>query len=186
VPVATLARFHYVFGTSSQVNAKTLDDYKKLLKEDPKRYGLFSSAGAGSPSHFFGMMIGQSAGTPMTHVAYRGSAMVLQALMSNEIPSAFLTLSDLGNLSRTGKANLIAVAGAQRSPEFPNVPTFKELGMDIEGYGTYAVFAPANTPPDVVKAYEAAVIEAVKSPEIRAKFAQMVLEPTGTPGSQLA
>jgi tripartite-type tricarboxylate transporter receptor subunit TctC len=186
VPVATISRFHYVFGTSTQVPAKTVAEYTALLKQDPKKYALFSSAGAGSPSHFFGMLLGQSAGVKMTHVAYRGSAPILQAIMANEIPAAFLTLSDLGNLARSGKANLLAVAGASRSPSFPNVPTLKELGIDVEGYGTYGLFAPAKTPPDVVKAYEAALLAAVNSPDIKQRFEQMVLEPAGAPGDQLA
>lgn len=142
-PVAHLASFQLGLGVSTKVPASTLAEYVALVRKDAKA-GYYASAAAGSIPHFLGVMFARAAGVEMVHVPYKGTANVLQALASGEISAASTPASDIGTLVRSGKTRLLATAGAQRSRAFPDVPTFRESGYDIEGTGWYALFAPAR------------------------------------------
>ena len=107
---------------------------------------------------------------------YKGTANVLQALMSGEIPAAVLPIADLGTLQQSGKGRILATSGAKRSPQYPDVPTFKESGYDIEGSAWYALFAPAGTPKAIVDKLAAAAIDAVRQPDVRPKLEPLGLE----------
>jgi len=77
------------------------------------------------------------------------------------------------------------VAGEQRSPNFPDVPTFRELGFDLVAKPWYALFAPAGTPADVVARLSKAAIESIADPATKARLVEMGLEPTGLGPSEL-
>jgi tripartite-type tricarboxylate transporter receptor subunit TctC len=140
VPVAHVAAFQIAFGVGADVPARTLAEYVALAKKGG-RYANFASAAVGSLPHFFGLLFAKTAGLDLTHVPYKGTAQVLQALIAGEIPAAVLPIADLGTLAQSGKARILATAGARRAPQYPAVPTFKESGYDIEGAAWYALFA---------------------------------------------
>ena len=173
VPVAELCAFYLAMGVGSAVPAKTLAEYAALAKTGGT-YANFASAAAGSLPHFFGLMFAKAAGLQLTHVPYKGTANVMQAMMSGEIPAAVLTVADWGTLEQSGKGRMLAVSSAKRLAQYPDVPTFKESGYDIEGSAWYALFAPAGTPQPIVDKLAAAAIEAVRQPDVRQK-----LEPLG-------
>jgi tripartite-type tricarboxylate transporter receptor subunit TctC len=184
-PVAHVAAFQLAFGVGAQVPAKTLAEYVALAKTGGT-YGNFASAATGSLPHFFGLLFAKAAGLHLTHVPYKGTANVLQALMSAEIPAAVLPIADLGRLAQSGKARILATSGAKRSPQYPDVPTFKESGYDIEGSAWYALFAPAGTPRPIVDKLAAAAIEAVHQPDLRQHIDPLGLEATGFGPDELA
>jgi tripartite-type tricarboxylate transporter receptor subunit TctC len=110
----------------------------------------------------------------------------MQALMAGEIAAAVLTLSDFGELARSGKVRILATSGIRRSPQYPDVPTFKQSGYDIEGSGWFALFAPAGTPKEVVERLSAAATDAVRQPDLKQRFEPLGLEPTGLGPPELA
>ncbi len=185
VPVAQVAAFQIAIGVGADVPAKTLAEYVTLAKKGG-RYSNFASAAAGSLPHFFGLLFGKTAGLDLVHVPYKGSAQVLQAVIAGEVPMAVLPIADLGTLQQSGKARILATAGAKRSPQYPDVPTFKESGYDIEGSAWYALFAPAGTPRAIVDKLAAAAIDAVKQPDLRQKIEPLGLEATGYGPDDLA
>jgi tripartite-type tricarboxylate transporter receptor subunit TctC len=185
VPVAQVAAFQIAIGVGADVPAKTLAEYVTLAKKGG-RYSNFASAAAGSLPHFFGLLFGKTAGLDLVHVPYKGSAQVLQAVIAGEVPMAVLPIADLGTLAQSGKARILATAGAKRSPQYPDVPTFKESGYDIEGSAWYALFAPAGTPRAIVDKLAAAAIDAVKQPDLRQKIEPLGLEATGYGPDDLA
>ena len=95
-------------------------------------------------------------------------------------------LADALTTVRSGKARLLAVAGAKRASMAPDVPTFKELGYDLEASAWYALFAPAGTPKELIDKYAKAAIDVVRSPDMSQRLEQMGLEPTGLPPADLA
>jgi tripartite-type tricarboxylate transporter receptor subunit TctC len=185
VPVAQVAAFQIAFGVGPNVPAKTLAEYVTLAKQGGI-YANFASAAVGSLPHFFGLLFARTAGIEMTHVPYKGTAQVLQALLAGEVPAAVVPISDLGTLVQSGKGRILATAGAKRSPQYPDVPTFKESGYDIEGSAWYALFAPAGTPKDIVDRLAAAAIDAVKQPDLKQKIEPLGLEATGYGPAELA
>ena len=185
VPVAHVAAFQIAFGVGADVPAKTLAEYVALAKKGG-RYANFASAAVGSLPHFFGLLFAKTAGLDLTHVPYKGTAQVLQALIAGEIPAAVLPIADLGTLAQSGKARILATAGARRAPQYPDVPTFRESGYEIEGSAWYALFAPAGTPKDIVDKIAAAAIDAVRQPDLRQKIEPLGLEATGYGPAELA
>ena len=185
VPVAHVAAFQISFGVGAQVPATTLAEYVTLARRGGT-YANFASAATGSLPHFFGLMFAKAAGLQLTHVPYKGTANVLQALMSGEIPAAVLPIADLGTLVQSGKGRILATAGARRAPQYPDVPTFKESGYDIEGSAWYALFAPAGTPQEIVDRLAKAAVDAVHQPDLRQHIEPLGLEATGYGPAELA
>jgi tripartite-type tricarboxylate transporter receptor subunit TctC len=178
VPVAELATFDLGLGVGSAVPARTLAEYAALAKSGGP-YANFASAAAGSLPHFFGLMFAKAASLQLTHVPYKGTAAVMQAMMSGEIPAAVLTVADWGTLQQSGKGRLLAVSSAQRLAQYPDVPTFRESGYDIEGSAWYGLFAPAGTPQAAVDKLAKAAVEAVRQPDVRQKLEPLGLAVTG-------
>jgi tripartite-type tricarboxylate transporter receptor subunit TctC len=186
--VAHLSDFQLGIGVSAQVPAQTLREYVELVKKDPKKYGNYASAAAGSIPHFLGVLFARTAGIEMTHVPYKGTAPALQALASGEISAASTVNADIARLVQAGKARLLAVGGAKRDPAFPDVPTFKEAGYDMPAAtpSWYALFAPAGTPDATVKRLSDAAIAAVKDETVNKRLVNMGLQPTGHGPEELA
>ena len=184
-PVAHVTNFQIALVVNAELPVKTVADYVALVKKDPTA-GNYASAAAGSLPHYVGVMMARATGLQMTHIPYRGTAPAEQALAAGEVKAAMFVLSDALTLVHNGKGRLLAIAGATRSPMAPEVPTFKELGMDIEASAWYALFAPAGVPKDVIDRYAKAAIEAVNAPDIKARLEQIGLEPTGYGPAELA
>jgi tripartite-type tricarboxylate transporter receptor subunit TctC len=185
VPVAELCAFYLAMGVGSAVPARTLAEYAALVKTGGT-YANFASAAAGSLPHFFGLMFAKAAGVQLTHVPYKGTASVMQAMMSGEIPAAVLTVADWGTLQQSGKGRMLAVSSPQRIAQYPDVPTFKESGYDIEGSAWYGLFAPAGTPQAIVDKLAAAAVEAVRQPDVRQKLEPLGLNVTGLGPAEMA
>jgi tripartite-type tricarboxylate transporter receptor subunit TctC len=184
-PVAHVTNFQLALLVNAELPAKNLAEFAAIVKKDPKM-GDYASAAAGSLPHYLGVMFARDAGLAMTHIPYRGTAPALTALLAGEVKSGFFVLADGLAQARAGKARLIAVAGAQRSPNAPEVPTFKEQGYNLEASAWYALFMPAKTPKDIVDRYAKAAIEAVQSPDLKKRLDDMGLEPTGYGPAELA
>jgi len=185
VPVAELATFYLALGVGSAVPAKTLAEYAALARSGGS-YANFASAAAGSLPHFFGLMFAKAAGLQFTHVPYKGTANVMQAMMSGEIPAAVLTVADWGTLQQSGKGRMLAVSSPRRLAQYPDVPTFKESGYDIEGSAWYGLFAPAGTSQPVIDKLAKAAIEAVRHPDVRQKLEPLGLDVTGRGPADMA
>jgi tripartite-type tricarboxylate transporter receptor subunit TctC len=185
-PVAHLSNFQIGFGLANKVPANNLKEYIEWVKSSPSQNAFFGSAAPGSLPHFMGVLFGQSAGIKLEHVAYRGTAPAMQALAAGEIPALSTVAGDIQSLVDGKKARLIAVAGEKRSPMFPDVPTFKEQGVDLVASPWYALFAPAGTPPDVIQKLARAATASIQDPAVNKKLVDMELEPTGYGPDRLA
>jgi tripartite-type tricarboxylate transporter receptor subunit TctC len=100
-PGAHLSNFQLGFGVAAAVPAKSLAEYVALVKQDPK-LGYFGSAAAGSLPHFFGVMFARTAGIELTHVPYKGTAQVMQAIAGGEISAISTVAADIGTLVKSG------------------------------------------------------------------------------------
>ncbi len=184
-PIAHTADFLFAFSVGPSVPAKTLAEYIALVKSDPK-WGNYSSAAPGSLPHFFSILFADKAGVKMNHVGYKGTAQALTDLFGGQIAAFMGTAGDAGPHHKGGKMRALATSGAKRAEQLPDVPTFRELGYDIEGAGWYAAYGPAAMPKEAIERVSKAMIAAVKSPELKARFDTLGIVPTGHPPAELA
>ena len=129
----------------------------------------YASSGNGTPQHLTGELFKTTAKLDMIHVPYKGSAPAITDLLGGHVPIMFdSTIAILPHI-KAGKVRAIAITGAKRSPQLPDVPTFAEAGMPgFESYAWYGFFAPAKTPKDVIAKLNAAAIKVMKTPGISA------------------
>ena len=185
VPVAHVADFLFSFAVGPQVPAKSLNDYVALVKKEAQ-WGNYASAAPGSLPHFFSILFAQKAGVTMNHIGYKGTAPALTDLMGGQIASFMGTVSDTLAHHKGGKIRILATSGAKRAEQLPDVPTFRELGYDIEGGGWYAAYGPAGMPQQLAERYSKAIVAAVQSPDIKQRLATYGMLPTGLPPAELA
>ena len=184
-PVAHTANFLFAFVMGPATPAQDLKAYVGLVKQDAK-YANYASAATGSLPHFFSLLFAEKAGLQLNHIGYKGTAAALTDLLGGQIAAFMGTVSDVRAQHQAGKVRAVATSGAQRSRHLPDVPTFRELGYDIEGAGWYAAYAPAGTPPAVVDRLSKAIIAAVNAADVREKLDNFGMEPTGLPPAELA
>ncbi len=184
-PVAHVANIQLGFAVSTKIPAKSLAEYITYAKAGGMNANV-GSPGAGSLPHFFGVMFGRAAGFDTVHVPYRGSGPVLAALQSGEVPAGVLPIGDFGAFAEAGHVRILATSGPTRDVSFPQVPTFKESGLPIEGVTWFAMFAPAKTPADTVAAISRSVLTALKDPEVLTKLKPLGMEITGLGPADLA
>lgn len=184
-PVAHVADFLFAFAAGPSTPATSLPDYVALVKKDLK-YGNYASAATGSLPHFFSILFADTAGIRMNHIGYKGTAPAMTDLLGGQIAAFMGTVSDVATQHKAGKVRVLATSGARRARELPQVPTFRELGYAIEGAGWYAAYAPARTPKATVDRLADAIIEAIRSPDVRDKLEALGMEPTGLGPAQLA
>lgn len=178
-PVVHVGRFPYAFGIGKDVPAANVQEYVDLVRKDPK-YGFFASAGVGSATHFYGLMYAEGNKIEMTHVPYRGTSAVLMAVQGGELPAGFVPQADMARLAVEGVAKIMAIVADERLKNFPDVPTFRELGYpNISDQGQYAMFVPAGTPQDKIDEIAKIIQKALKDEDIQKRFESVSLEPTG-------
>ena len=138
----------------------------------------FASTGNGSASHLAGELLNQRAGIDTVHIPYKGGAPALQDLMGGQVPVAFNVVSEVLPHVRSGKLRALALTSPQRWPALPEVPTLVELGFkDIALVEFLGWYAPARTPTELVHKLNAAVQDALGSPEMQEVFTRTGLQP---------
>ena len=152
----------------------TLKDLIAYAKANPGKVN-YASVGNGSIPHLTAEMFSQRAGINMTHVPYKGAAPAMQDLLANQIAISFETsLATALNNVASGRLKILALTGPQRSPTVPNVPTVAESGYpNFSAQGWFGLFGPANLPPNVVAALNKATTDALRDPEVIAKFEKL-------------
>jgi len=184
-PVAHAANFAFAFTANPDLPARSLKEFVQAAKDDPKLRN-YASAAPGSLPHFFAILFAGRAGLEMNHVGYRGTAPALSDLMGGQIATFMGTVSDVVAHHGGGRLRVLATSGEARSPQLPDVPTFKEEGYDIQGLGWYAAYAPAGTPKDTIARLSNAMTEAIRAPDLREKLEAYGMEPTGLGPEELA
>jgi tripartite-type tricarboxylate transporter receptor subunit TctC len=183
--VSQLATFDFALAVGPQVPATSLKELVAWMKADPSR-ASFGSPGAGTLTHFLGILLGKAIGIELRHVPYKGSAATLTDLVAGHVPMVFTTLSDFVESHKAKRIRILATAGAERSPFVSDVPTFREAGFDIEGTSWYGAFAPGRTPREMVDRLSKVMAAAVRMADVRERFLGWGLQPTGTSAAEFA
>lgn len=165
--VAILAWPNSVIVANSQLGVRQFKDVVALSKE--KRGTLnWGSFGVGSSSHLYLEWIREKTGWDVTHVPFAGPNLVPAAL-SNQVQLTYLAIGALKPHIDSGKLVPLAVAGFQRSPFLPNVPTFSEVGLgDFFVRTWFGLFGPAGVPEAIVQEFNKSAVAIVNDPAFRA------------------
>ena len=178
-PVAGVSNGPLLMLMHPSVPVNSLAEFIAYAKANPSKIN-FASAGNGSDPHLAGELFKMMAGVQMTHVPYRGGALAFTDLLGGNVQMMFTNLP-AAEYIKTGKLRAIAVAGRQRMPQLPNVPTLIEIGIpDFEVSSWNGLFAPAGTPQPIIDRLAKATIPALHSPGIRQQFIDLGSVPVGS------
>jgi tripartite-type tricarboxylate transporter receptor subunit TctC len=176
-PVALVASVPIVLMVHPSVKANTVQELIALAKAEPGKLN-FGSSGNGSTNHLAGELFKSLAGIDIVHVPYRGAAPAMNDLIAGHIPMMFDNMPAVRPQVEAGAVRALAVAGAKRSPVFPNVPTMMEAGVKgFEATAWFGLVAPAKTPPDVLKILDDASAKVLADPDTAQKFAALGADP---------
>ena len=179
LPVGKVCDYSLALAVPANAPVKNLKEYAAWLKANPQQAN-FASPAAGSLSHFFGVMIGSALNVEMVHVPFNGGAALQTAVLGGHAPAGIDVVMEWQQNAKSGKVNVLATSGAQRSKVMPDVPTFKEQGFpDAVGQGWFAMYAPAKTPTTSIDEINRALNKALTNPEVRERFAALGLEAGG-------
>lgn len=150
-PITIVGRFPFCLIVNSAVPANNIRELVNLAKQNPGALN-FGTNGEGSVPHLLTEMLKQKTGTNMVHVPYKGGPLVNTAIAAGDVQMYFDGVGSAKQHIDTGRVKAIAVTGLSRTPVLPDVPTFKEAGIDgIELSSWMGIFAPKGTPDAVVQ-----------------------------------
>ncbi len=184
-PVSLIARFQFGVVSGPATGARTVQEMLAKAKADPKG-ATYGSPGLGTLPHFMGVLVEQSTGVPMLHVPFQGGGPANSALVAGHVGYKFDVVSETAELHRSGKVRIIGVTGSKRDPQVPEVPTFKEQGVNMEATAFFAMYAPAGLAPETLARLERAAQAAVKKPAMQERLVKLGYEPVGSTSAELA
>ena len=179
-PVSLVANLPMIVAASGKRPARTIQELIQAARANPGKLS-FGSAGNGNTGHLAAEYFASMAGVRMTHVPYKGSAGVVNAMLAGDIDLTFDSISTSMPHIRSGRMQALAVTSSQRSALAPEVATIQEQGMagfDVTGW--YAVIAPAGTPPEVTRHLSREIATALRQPALQAQLAAGGYEPVGS------
>jgi tripartite-type tricarboxylate transporter receptor subunit TctC len=178
MPVIDIGHQPQVFAVHPSLGVNSVKEYVEYAKKNP---GVgFASSGVGSNQHVIGEWFAREAKIKIEHVPYRGAGQAVTDLLAGHVKSAFLGPTALINHHRAGAIKIIAQTSAKRAPTLTEIPTLEESGykgLVLEAW--YAAFAPAGTPPDIIKQLNAAFQQALADPKLLENFTKGSLEAIG-------
>jgi tripartite-type tricarboxylate transporter receptor subunit TctC len=176
-PVALVMVVPNVLIVGPSVTARDVRELVAQMKAKPDSFN-FASSGSGSTQHLAGEAFKKLAGVSMTHIPYKGSSQAHADMLSGQAQLMFDTTSSAIGQIKGGKLRALAVTSPRRSPELPDVPTLAEAGFpDLDMTTWYGVFAPADTPREVVARLHDEIMNAIKLPDVQKRIAGLAGEP---------
>lgn len=186
VPVTTVFSTPVAYMASNAAPAGGVKEILAAAKAEPGAIN-YGHHGEGTTTNYFGEMLARQAGTQMTGVPYNGDNPILADLLGGHLKTGFLSGLNAKKAAETGKARIIAVASAKRSPLLPNAPTFLEQG--VEGFEREAwgkMFVPVGTPNAIIEQIARDVTAIVRTNDVQERFAVLgMLGVGGTPAETL-
>lgn len=179
-PVSLVANLPMIIVASNKLPARNVQDLVRAAKAAPDTL-TFGSAGNGNTGHLAGELFSSTAGVRMTHVPYKGSSGVVNAMLAGDIDLTFDSISTSMPHIRSGKLRALGVTSPARSALAPEVPTVQEQGFkDFDVTGWYAIVAPAGIQPEIAQRLSTEIAKALGQPQLRTQLAAGGYEPVGS------
>lgn len=187
-PITLVARVPNVLvmnvETTQRLKIDSVADLIAYARAHPGRLN-YGSGGNGSAGHLAGEMFKAQARVSMVHIPYAGAAPAQLGLLAGQVDLNFDNLAAASANIRAGRLKALAVTTAQRSGVMPELPTIAESGLPGFAIDTwFGLFAPGGTPADVVQRLNDVFVKALQDPDVKARFAQLMAEPSPTTPAQ--
>jgi tripartite-type tricarboxylate transporter receptor subunit TctC len=177
-PITLVNTFPIVLMVHPSVPANNVRELLALAKAKPGQV-TYASYGSGSSAHLTAEHFKLMAGVDLLHVPYKGAAPAVNDLLGGQVQMGIFDVPVLLGHIRSGKLKALAVTSASRAPALPDVPTTAEAGLpayNVDG-GWFGMFAPANTPPEVLNKLHREVKAAMDLPKVRERLVNMGVQP---------
>ncbi len=169
IPVTMLVLLQQLLVAHPALPANTLEELIRLAKARPGTIN-YASYGSGSQPHLSGEMLKFKAGIDLVHVPYKGISLAVPAVIAGEVQLTFAGIATSSAPLKAGRIKALAIGGPQRSPLFPQVPTFAELGYpEVETHAWFGLFLPAGSPREAVARIYNDTRKILEDPEFRQK-----------------
>jgi tripartite-type tricarboxylate transporter receptor subunit TctC len=176
-PITTVSSSPYLLAVHPSLPVKSTMDLIALAKARPGQLS-YASSGTGSPIHLSTALFAKMAGVNMVHVPYKGAGPALIDLVSGQIQVSMASLLSFKQHLDSGRIKVLAVTGAARSVQLPDIPTIAESGVPgYEATTWNGVAAPARTPPTIITAINRELARLLAQPEVSETFLKQGTQP---------
>jgi tripartite-type tricarboxylate transporter receptor subunit TctC len=185
-PITALTAFNNILVVPEASPARSVADLVALAKQKPS--GLtYGSQGVGTGGHLLGELFAKHAGIKLVHVPYRGIAPAVTDTVAGRMDLLFVSYVSAGSNVEAGKLRMLAIAGAERHPRIPQVPTMAEAGYpEVQMQQWFALFGPAGLSAPIVQKLNAEFVRALETDEVRNTLTPQVSFVTPTTPQGLA
>jgi len=165
IPLGYISAYAFVLSTRPDLPVNNLAEMVKLMKDKPGQF-TYGSAGIGTLQHVWASILTDQLGLDLVHVPFKGAPQAYQEMMAGRLDIIFDNISASKSFVQSNRLKGIAVSSEKRSSLFPQLPTINETGLTkFSGESWFGIFAPANTPPQVVLKLRQALAQVNKDPE---------------------
>ena len=185
-PVSLICDYPNVMAVPITSPARSVAEFIDYAKTNKGKI-TFASSGHGTSVHLSGELFKRMAGVEMLHVPYRGAGPALNDLIPGRVDVMFNNIGAVLPLIQGGKLRGLAVTTAKRSPAIPQLPPIAEAGVhgfDVSSW--YGFFAPAKTPPEIVRKMHADTVAALADPTTKSRLEQLGVVVIGSTPAELA
>lgn len=165
-PVSMVTEYGFGVAVSADNPSKDMQELVAWAKSNPAEFNIGVPA-TGSLPHFFGLMLSDQIGAEGQIIGYRGSAPVITDLIGGAVPLAIDTLDVLTRQHQGKRIRILATSGQEREASLPDVPTFKQAGIDLQAAGWNTFFASSAMPKDKAGMLGEAIKSVTADPEVR-------------------
>lgn len=184
-PVSKVILATHALVLNPQIEAASVKELIALAKARPGKLN-FASAGIGSATQLSGELFKSMAAIDIVHVPYKGGVPALTDIVAGQVQFMFNSVPPVLPFSKVGKLKIIAVTSASRMALMPEVATVAETLPGFQSGVWYAIFAPAGTPPAIVRKLSAALITILSEPDLARRLTAQGVEPQGSTPQELA
>ena len=183
VPISELGLFPLILIVNASSPIKSVADLIAFAKAHPNEANYSSSSAA---FQLVTELFKQKTGATMQEIPYKGANDSVMAVISGQVTATIADAAPVSGQVKGGRVRALAVTSPDRADDFPDVPTLKEAGTDVDAVLWSGIFAPRQTPPAIVKRLETELMRIVRQPDVLARLKPLGIQPVGNSSDEFA